>query len=282
MMRYLISIWVLTITAIDALAGGLVAPYQIDGNLRMEFIEVGGVALNAVRIDPMLYSVKLLTAQDPELQIDKLQLERCKSFGELSPSAGDWCLGESSMNATINGREIDSFFLHDYLRRSDAILVQNGGNMASFSPPRPLGLVVSKGRKYSSVSPSPELNGFACFGEYEVKITADGDDIEGDCLQAGPLFLWNGAAYSISDIQMSEDQRHSFICTTTETNQIVMGVSQPALLGRLADVLRSTFNCENALRLSGEDTVGLTSRTAKISEDILPLQNVLGVFRKDN
>jgi hypothetical protein len=181
------------------------------------------------------------------------------------------------------------FSLEDYQRLYHATAVISGGYLASFAPPTSLGLVKSNDVLVSPPHNTWLVEGIYCDNPAESTIqqwTSDADISNfRDCLQAGPLLLYNGS--EPSDVPSKHApgydrlarsvQEQAFLCTSGR-DEIIIGVTQQIDLPTLTNFLKSEAGCVTALRLTGKDTAGLRLNDQLYGKDQFLLPNALAVI----
>jgi hypothetical protein len=187
-------------------------------------------------------------------------------------------------------RKAKGFYLEDYKRRFDAVAVQAGGYIDSYSPPTSLGLVRSNGQVVSRQRDSWLTEAALCSDTGNVKI--DLVDLVRlpfrDCVQAGPLLLRSGKppsdlpsrkAPGFAKLSLSV-QEQNFACVASD-GRILLGVTDKIDLPTLVFALqRPEVSCVDAIRLTGLDTAGLRIGTTLFGNDDYLYPNAIGVVRR--
>jgi uncharacterized protein YigE (DUF2233 family) len=109
-----------------------------------------------------------------------------------------------------------------------------------------------------------------------------------DCLQAGPLLLYNGSdpmdvpnKLTPGFIKLARSvQEQAFICTLNDSSNIIIGVTEPVNFDALTGFLKGKLNCKSALRLTGKETAGLRVKDELYGNDRILLPNAIAVFRR--
>jgi uncharacterized protein YigE (DUF2233 family) len=186
-----------------------------------------------------------------------------------------------------------TLFLGDYIGRAPGPnLVISGGYMSSFSPPRPLGLVKVDGKQIGSPHTSWLGTGMFCTDGRQVKIAPFGqlssNNTFTDCIQSGPLLISDGIVRYDNDKEIgageeklvSSVQEQAFICIDSNY-KVKLGVSDPIRLDEFSRFLSTKLNCQDALRLTGQRTAGLQTRSKLFGYDEFPLYSVIAVLPKE-
>jgi len=185
-------------------------------------------------------------------------------------------------------RAARGFFLNDYRTSHNAEAVMSGGYIASFSPPTPLGLVKSD---WTVVNPPHEswlTDGYFCSepGRAQIQRWIDLAAFR-DCLQAGPILLLQGEPPkdlgrsrrpgSYKKLENSV-QEQAFICTVMP-NELILGITDKINLPALVDFLsREEMGCNDAIRLTGEQTAGLVLSDKEFGHDDYLFPSVIAVM----
>ena len=185
------------------------------------------------------------------------------------------------------------FSLEDYQRLYGARAVMSGGYLSSFAPPTPLGLVKSNNVIVNPAHNSWLVDGIYCYSSAKVvvelwKQKPNIGDFQ-DCLQAGPILLYNGDARSDNSdshgagyVKLAQsNQEQAFICTSAN-NQIAVGITGVTDFTTLIQFLKNEVGCVTALRLTGKDTAGLIVNDKPYgSVDQYLLPNALAVIPRN-
>jgi len=206
----------------------------------------------------------------------------------LSPMVGV----ASQKSSADPERAARGFFLQDYLRRFSALAVSSGGYIESYSPPTALGLVKSDGIIVSREHSSWLTEAVFCSDSGRAIIEVVGPSADRaafrDCLQAGPLIVYNGripidlpSRRTTGFQKLSASvQEQCFLCL--DANQhVLIGVADKMDLNTLSSALmRPEVGCVNALRLTGQDTAGLRTKNNLYGNDDYLFPNAVGVLRR--
>lgn len=158
------------------------------------------------------------------------------------------------------------------------LIAMNGGFLQSYVPATPAGLVQSNHSLLNEYIADPVLDGFLCFGGKKgerVKIMPaerrdDRVRYYRDCVQAGPLLVFNGAFFAdLSGWQRTRPPLQNFLMNSERSffalranGEVVLGVTTPMSLFSLREVLladekKGGFGVKEALNLSTRNAAGL-------------------------
>ncbi|MBA4057002.1 MAG: hypothetical protein C0490_19965 [Marivirga sp.] len=157
-----------------------------------------------------------------------------------------------------------SFNLEDIAKASRIRAAVPGSHLRNFSPPLPLGYTQFNFRPYGKPHTSWLTDGYVCSDGtdikfFQVKSTRLEELINfPDCIQAGPMVIYNETIFidGFSNDFNRSIQEQNFVCKT-RTNDIIIGITTPTNVRKLASDLATEFRCSYALRLTGSDTAGL-------------------------
>jgi hypothetical protein len=192
-----------------------------------------------------------------------------------------------SVQSAAPERAPSGFSLEDYKRLYGALAVMSGGYLSSFAPPMPFGLVKSDNVLTSSTHKSWLTEGVYCAGPIKtiIELWNRNPNIEEfrDCLQSGPMLLYNGDAILDAGsrapgyMRLAQDsQNQAFICTSSN-NETIIGITEATDFSILIPFLKDKVGCINALRLTGRDTAGLIVNDILYGSDQYLLPNALAV-----
>jgi hypothetical protein len=205
-------------------------------------------------------------------------------------------LGTDTTQRPINNpeRAARGYYLQEYLLRFGAELVSSGGYIESYSPPTSLGFVKSAGRTVSQAHNSWLTEAIFCSDEGKAIIDLMKFDLGRpdyrDCVQAGPLLLRQGRIPTDLPSRKSSGysklassvQEQTFLCLDPAQN-LLIGISDRIDLPTLTTLLlRKDVNCWDAIRLTGQDTAGLRTRSLLFGDDDYLFPNAIGVIRRSN
>ena len=177
-------------------------------------------------------------------------------------------------------------FLADYRQKYDLSVVVTGGYLASFSPPRPVGLVKSDGLLVSAVHENWQLDGIACFDKGLAAIDARErvEELEKkypDCIQAGPLLLKDGKPPAEGarrapefDALARKVVEQTAVCIDGNNNVLLVVADKMTLDQMTAALQRPELGCVRALALNSGPML-VNDKTFGADEYLVP--NVVGI-----
>ena len=236
--------------ALVCLAFGVPALADLPGGIRTETF--GGVEIRYVLAPPGSAEARVLTARD------------------------------------LGAAGFEGLFLSDFAKMSGADAVLSGGYLQSFQPVVPLGLTRTQGRDRGPLHDSWLTDSLFCAdgGGWRIGPAVAGAELSGDCLQAGPALVEEGADAYAGDPALPEaeaalllsEQASPFLCIRGD-GALAMGLSLTGTVRELSAVLAGAFGCREAMRLSGSVTAGLWESGAGIEGfNELRLANVVALY----
>jgi hypothetical protein len=173
---------------------------------------------------------------------------------------------------TSTGASLGRFF-----QAERPLAVLNGGFLRSYAPATPAGLLQIGGEEINALSRSdPVLSGVVCFpgrGPSIIIALAEFGNVRReylDCLQGGPLLVYNGRAHGdLEQLDVREELKRfasrpaerSFIAKSAR-NETLLGITEPTSLFALravmlANVADGGFGAVAGIGLTGRTTAGL-------------------------
>jgi hypothetical protein len=193
----------------------------------------------------------------------------------------------------IGKPDYTGYTLKEYAEKGDYRIVQSGGFLSSWSPPRPLGYVKANNKEFNKVHDSWLTQGVFCTRKKEFKIekyySLSQFENWGNCLQAGPMIIQNHKIVLNTNrntwFVTSDPHRQSFLCKN-DNQQLIMGMIDNVKLTSFAPILtlpvaKGGLGCSDAVALTGKGIAGIyinmPNNLISIGNVDVPLPNVIVV-----